>query len=363
MHSTHLRKEAIHGLMMGAAIGDALGFAREGMRRRTALKMFGRPPLRFRLVPGWGVYSDDTQVMLLTAQSVVQSISELAVFRTVFLKRLAWYSVSAPIGVGRATLMAGLKSWIRWLKIPTGCRSAGNGPALRSMFLSLAIYGTEHRLTRWVEDCTRLTHNDAMAVECCLFLGRLAQAVAIGRTKALDRVATLETLAPLCKDETLRKSVTQLIPFLREGRSPRAVARHFGWHHGISGYVLPSTVMSAYCFLRYPTSYRRAVESSIMLGGDTDSVAAIVGGLVGAHIGYANLPSELTRKINMVPHDGAWIAEMADRLAVWPHGSEDLHMAPALPSDPVLQVIRNLFLVPVVLLHLVLRLPWVVLYR
>ncbi len=45
---------------MGVAIGDALGFAREGLSRRTALKMFGRPKLKYQLVPSHGFYSDDT---------------------------------------------------------------------------------------------------------------------------------------------------------------------------------------------------------------------------------------------------------------------------------------------------------------
>ena len=61
MHSTHLRKDSIHGLMMGVAIGDALGLPREGLTRRSALKMFGRPKLAYRLLPSIGIYSDDTK--------------------------------------------------------------------------------------------------------------------------------------------------------------------------------------------------------------------------------------------------------------------------------------------------------------
>jgi ADP-ribosyl-[dinitrogen reductase] hydrolase len=358
MHSTHLRKDSIHGLLIGAAVGDALGFPREGLKRRAALKMFGRPPLKFRLVPGFGIYSDDTQLLLITAQSMIQSLSELKFFRQVFMGRLAWYSVSLPVGLGRATLFAGLKRWLRYFRVSTGCKSAGNGPAVRAIFMALALHGTEHRLNRWVEEGTRLTHDDALAVECCQVLAKLSETAAVSRGKPLAKMEVLDALVAMSKIEGLRQKLMDLKPFLERGRSPRAVARHFGWQKGISGYILPTTITSCYCFLRYPDDFRRAIESSIMLGGDTDSVAAIVGGLVGGRIGFSKLPTELVNKINDMPHDRQWIADMADRLSHWPHGADDLHTAPALPSEPLLQVVRNLMLIPVLLLHLLLRLPF-----
>ena len=139
------------------------------------------------------------------------------------------------------------------------------------------------------------------------------------------RAAALEQLIAGSKEDLLKQKLEQLRPFLAAGRSPSAVARHFGWDTGISGFIVPTTVMACYCFLRYPTNFDRAVQSSIGLGGDTDSVAAIVGGLVGAHVGYEKLPTRLVEQLNVPPHNAAWIAEMAERLSHWPHGVDDLH--------------------------------------
>ena len=50
MHSTFLRKEHIHGLMLGVAIGDALGLPRKDLCRRLGLRMFGRGPLKYQLL-------------------------------------------------------------------------------------------------------------------------------------------------------------------------------------------------------------------------------------------------------------------------------------------------------------------------
>lgn len=359
MHSTHLRKDAIHGLMMGVAIGDAVGLPREGLERRVALKMFGRPHLAYRLLPGVGIYSDDTQLMLMAAQAILRSHSDWRPFCRSYLSRLAWYPLSLPAGVGRATILAAFKSWLRATGLPTGCNSAGNGPATRAMFLTLALNGTDHRIAKWVEDSTRLTHTDPLATDGCLVLSRLTQIAGTTRGKPLDQMDALQQAISVSKDATIRDKVSELKAFLEQARSPSAVARHFGWDRGISGFIVPTTVMATYCFLRYPTNFERGVLSAIGLGGDTDSVAAIVGGLIGAHIGYDKLPSDLVVRIKVAPHDAAWIHEMAERLSHWPHGVEDLHCAPALPSNPLMQLFRNLLMLVLVLLHIGLRTPFV----
>jgi ADP-ribosyl-[dinitrogen reductase] hydrolase len=357
MHNTQLRRDSIQGLLIGVAIGDALGFPREGLKRRVALRMFGGTPLAYRLLPGTGIYSDDTQLMLMAAQAVLRSNSTWRIFRQSYLHRLAWYPLSLPVGAGRGTICAAFKSWLRNVGLPTGCHSAGNGPATRAIFLTLALHGTEHRAAKWVEDSTRLTHDDPLAVDGCLVLSKLAQIAATSKGKQFDPIAILQQLVATSKEPILRDKLSELTDFLNSARSPRAVARHFGWQAGISGFIVPTTVISCYCFLRYPTNYRRAVETSILLGGDTDSVGAIVGGLVGAHVGYSSLPPKLVSGLLQIPHGGAWIEKMSDRLAHWPHGAEDLHAAPALPSEPAMQLIRNLFVMVLVFIHIVLRIP------
>ena len=329
MHSTHLRKDAIHGLMIGVAIGDAVGLSREGLSRRGALKMFGRPKLAYRLLPGVGVYSDDTQLMLMSAQSILRSFSEWRPFSRSYLSRLGWYALSLPAGAGKATMIAALKSWLRVTGLPSGCNSAGNGPVTRAMFLTLALHGTDHRIAKWVEDSTRLTHTHPLAIDGCLVISRLTQLAGITWTKSLDVSEALQQAVSVSKEPELRNKLAELKPFLDRSRSPSAVARHFGWEKGISGFIVPTTVMAAYCFLRYPNNFDQAVRSAIRLGGDTDSVAAIVGGLVGAHIGYQKLPSDLIERLKVAPHDAVWIGEMAERLSHWPHGVDDIHSAPA----------------------------------
>jgi ADP-ribosyl-[dinitrogen reductase] hydrolase len=347
--------------MLGVAIGDAVGLPREGLSRRVALKMFGRPKLVYRLLPGVGIYSDDTQLMLMSAQSVLRSLSEWRPFSRSYLSRLAWYPLSLPAGAGKATMLAAIKSWVRVTGLSTGCNSAGNGPVTRAMFLTLALQGTDHRIAKWVEDSTRLTHTNPLAADGCLVLSRLTQIAGTTKANSLEQLEALQQVVAVSKEAAIRDKLAELRSFLEHSRSPSAVARHFGWEKGISGFIVPTTVMTTYCFLRYPTDFDQAVRSAIRLGGDTDSVAAIVGGLVGAHIGFKKLPAHMVSRIKVGPHNTTWIAEMAERLSHWPHGVDDLHFAPALPSNPLMQLFRNLLMLLLILVHIGLRTPFVLL--
>ncbi len=357
MESTQNRLDCIEGLILGVAIGDSLGLPREGLSRRTALRMFGRPPLKYALWPGLGLYSDDTQLMLIAAQSVVSSRSDSDQFLAALRSRLAWYSISIPVGAGKATWLSGLKHWFSWMGIPGACWSAGNGPATRSMLLALALYKTGHRSWKWVQDSAKVTHSHPHTADACGTLAVLAELAATHRAGKLDTRTALQRMIQTSQIVVLRERLEELVPFLEAGRSPRAVARHFGWQNGISGYIIPTVIMSSYCFLRYPTDYRRCVESAILLGGDTDSVGAIAGGLVGAHIGKSNLPKELVKQLADWPHDRDWIHDMSLRLTSWPHGVDDILTAPGLRSRPFSQLLRNVLRWPLILLHLGLRLP------
>ena len=56
-----------------------------------------------------------------------------------------------------------------------------------------------------------------------------------------------------------------------------------------SGYVLHSLEASCWCILRTET-YEEAVLKAVNLGGDTDTTAAVTGGLAGLLYGYDAIP-------------------------------------------------------------------------
>jgi ADP-ribosylglycohydrolase len=57
------------------------------------------------------------------------------------------------------------------------------------------------------------------------------------------------------------------------------------------GYVVDTLEAALWCVLT-TDSYRECVLKAVNLGGDTDTVAAIAGGLAGALYGYNAIPKE-----------------------------------------------------------------------
>ena len=61
-------------------------------------------------------------------------------------------------------------------------------------------------------------------------------------------------------------------------------------------YVIKTLEAVLYCLLE-TESYRDAVLKAVNLGRDTDTVAAITGGLAGIYYGYDDIPEEWTSDI------------------------------------------------------------------
>jgi ADP-ribosyl-[dinitrogen reductase] hydrolase len=359
MHSTHLRREAIHGLLVGTACGEAFGLLPTGICRKRRLRI-----CRDRhgtLWPQVAIYGADTHLMLLAAQSVLNSCSIHRGFEKSFIRRLKWYPLSLPVGMSLATQWAASVGWLQWFEIPTGFYSTENSPLTRANFVALALTGTGHSLTKWIDGSTKLTHNHAKTAEACLVLGYLARIAATSKNKGLEPIEVLQFLIQKCRQQSLRDKLVVLAEQIEKRRSPRAVARTFKWSRRLPRDAQATVVMACYCFLRYPKDYYRAVNSASLLGGDRSTLCAVVGGLVGAHVGFASLPESVKNKVLPFPHGQDWMAEMSERMSHWPHGAEDLNGAPSLRSWPVMQLMRNLSHQLLRLIRFLVRLPCTIL--
>ena len=72
------------------------------------------------------------------------------------------------------------------------------------------------------------------------------------------------------------------------------------WHQGkvISCSAAQACLFAIYCFLCIPDFYLSSICMAIRVGGDTDTTAAIVGGIVGARLGLKSIPNYFVEKIN-----------------------------------------------------------------
>ena len=66
----------------------------------------------------------------------------------------------------------------------------------------------------------------------------------------------------------------------------------------ISSSPVQSCLFSIYCFMCVPDFFVSSICMAVRSGGDTSSIAAIVGGIVGARVGLKSIPSYFVDKIN-----------------------------------------------------------------
>ncbi|GGJ18652.1 ADP-ribosylglycohydrolase family protein [Streptomyces brasiliensis] len=306
------RIERAVGAVVGSAVGDALGAPFEFGPEGAFSARFPRPGRGGEMCGGggWdpGEATDDTQMAVLVAESLLEhdGLEPSDVFR-----RFRRWAAAGPKDIGLQTeaVLASGEPWdtAAALHFRHSQRAAGNGALMRAApsavrFACLGRDGTMDAARR----LAALTHGDQAAWEGTAVFHELVR-VALDGGDPLAAVA--DALRAVHPDHRERYSVV-LAP---------------DWHPDLAtefnGAVWPC-LGSAVWALRTTSTYEEAVRAALDLGGDTDTVAAVTGGLAGAVHGIGAVPERWTGPLH-VPLPGygdrvlraADLAELAVRLA------------------------------------------------
>ncbi len=154
-------------------------------------------------------------------------------------------------------------------------------------------------------------------------------------------VEYLAIAIPFIRDEDLAGKLRLAVQRANEGAAAESFADELGLQRGVSGFVNHTVPVAIFCWLRYRQDSRTALEAAICLGGDTDTVGAIVGGLVGTRWPDIAWPEEWEL-------GGSHMKKLADQLA-------DYHVShrPVGPSYRLwpLILVRNICFAAIVLFH------------
>jgi ADP-ribosyl-[dinitrogen reductase] hydrolase len=311
------RGDVLAGTLVGMLVGDALGLPRENLSRARGLKLFGGSPLGYRLVLGRGLGSDDTEHACMVAQALLAQPREVRAFARSLAWRLRGWLLSLPAGLGSATLRATVKLWLGFSPERSGVRSAGNGPAMRAPVLGACLAGQPELLERFLSASTRVTHRDALAEQGTWLVAQAAAYVArqVADGGGVEPASFLGSVGPGVTLAPLREALEAVGAALERRDTVLEFAQARGLDRGVTGYILHTVPVVLYAWLRYPSDFRAAVEAVILLGGDTDTTAAIVGGLVGTAVGVRGIPEEWRAGLVEWPRTVRWMERLAGRLA------------------------------------------------
>lgn len=336
---------AFVGCILGTALGDAVGLPCEGLSRSRQRKIWGdnaEPMLFF----GRRMISDDTEHTILVAQALIASRGDAAHFTRAFAKGLKRWFLLWPPGVGLATVKACLKLCVGISPARSGVASAGNGPAMRAAILGVWCDDVA-QLREMVTISSRITHTDERAVE-----GAFAVALAAFLAKSERKISPFEYskfAQQHLRHAELLKSIDAVTQSVESGESTLDFAERFCGKRGVSGFVMHTVPVALHAWLFHQNDFRAAVLAAIHCGGDTDSVAAIVGGISGAQIGRGELPQDWLDSLAEWPRDAHWMTQLAHASATAHKAADDTISTPR-DFAPALWL-RNLFLLGVVLLH------------
>ncbi len=298
-------------------MGDSVGLPFENLSRRSVAKL-ARLPLAQSLLFGRGLLSDDTEHTQMVLLSLLEAGPDVEHFRRRLASRLRWWLLAGPPGVGSATARAILKLWVGIAPTSSGVFSAGNGPAMRAAVIGVAWGDEPGRLVDMVQASTRLTHTEPKAFDAALAVAVAARCARQGAFTAADaafatwerafRVASPRPSAMAAEIALLREAVAQ-------GWSLQALVDRLGCAQGVSGYALHTVPAALYAWMLSSGDLRQAVTSIVQCGGDTDSTAAIVGGIVGAGVGPDGVPPDWLARLWAWPRNADWMCALAASLA------------------------------------------------
>lgn len=296
--------ERARGTLLGLACGDALGRPVEFQSADEIREAHGE--VREMLADGThgqpaGTVSDDTDLALCLARSLV----ECGEFdgADVADRFVEWYE-SDPFDVGGMTRESILEydggiSWRRagrrvWERMPEW-RNAGNGSLMRCAPLGVAFHGSDaDRIVEISRQSSAITHADPRCTSACALLNLVVAGWMNDLAEPIERA--IEHVAHEAPEELIE--AVRADPGSPE--EPDVI---------VSGYVVDTLQVALYEAQR-AESAEEAIVRAVNRGGDTDTLGAVTGALVGARFGSEALPERWLAEIDVVDK----LEELADEL-------------------------------------------------
>ncbi len=333
------RRERMAGVLLGTAVGDALGLPAEGLSPRRITRRW-RGDWRMRLFFGWGMVSDDTEHTVMVAQALLASPGDPVAFQRRLAWKFRWWFLGLPAGVGMATAKACIKLWLGVSPKRSGIFSAGNGPAMRSAIIGAFFEDDPERRRIFVAASTKMTHTDPRAEIAAQAVAEATAWIVRGRQEEI-----LSMLPSISDNEEWRTLCRKLAEAYSKRSSVVDFANTLGLASGVTGYAFHTVPVALYAVLRHPDCFRTALIAVLDCGGDTDTVGAIVGAIMGAQVGSTGIPALWTDRIAEWPRSPVTLEAIAHELSV-----------PAGTGKPVRYfwpgiLPRNLFFLAVILAH------------
>jgi poly(ADP-ribose) glycohydrolase ARH3 len=309
--SKEILRDKFRGGILGCFLGDAFGSGFEGMGPERARFHVGNLSKKFTRS-----YTDDTDMTLALTESIVRcgriDPEDIAKQFSLSCDLTRGYAIGTIKAV--MALRAGLK-WHQVGRIVFENGSFGNGAAMRVSPVGLFYHQDPEALQEAVMKQANITHVHPLG-QWGAVMQAFAVALAVrqnskeGHRKEQVVTHLREVLwgGPI---EYMR-ALNKIEEMFAQGKKleAREVVQSLG--NGVEAHF--SVPSACYIAITYSPDFCDAVRAAISLGGDTDTIAGMVGAIVGAHVGEKGLPVEWIEQLEEGPRGCSFARSLADSL-------------------------------------------------
>lgn len=288
-------------ILFGVAIGDALGVPVEFLSR----EQLNQNPVTDMLEYGTynqprGTWSDDSSLTFCTAESLLNgyNLADMAERFCRWREKAYWTAYNEVFDIGittnvslsriRRILDRNELDKLQQLACNDDPTQNGNGSLMRIMPLLLHIKGMPiEEQFRIISEVSSLTHPHIRSAYACLIYLRFAEKILKEQDKHVAFHQTQQDMAAFFAKINIDPS--EAIHFNRVLNQD--ISSFTENEISSTGYVIHSLEAALWCFLT-TNNYAECVLKAVNLGNDTDTIAAIAGGLAGIHFGFEAIPQQ-----------------------------------------------------------------------
>jgi ADP-ribosylglycohydrolase len=329
---SHVNKlSRYRGCIVGGAIGDALGWTVEFYNWDRIKKTFGDEGVK-NYTENYassirGIITDDTQMLSFTAEALTQwargkifvdpiihtykSYQEWFKYQGDEIKNITTLETDYPyiskltpivdFVAFRApgyTCLSSLGSGIMGTIENRINESKGNGTVMRIAPAGLLFNRSTARAIFLGEQISAITHGHDTAIVGGGFLAGLI-------SELMQDHSLTESLDIICEHytQTNKFNTSEILDFINRARKlsqeePIPTAEIIDRSFGIIGTAEITLGVAIYCCLCYPDNFSKAVLAAINHSGDSDTIGAVTGNIMGAMLGFEAIPHDLITHLN-----------------------------------------------------------------
>lgn len=282
-------KNKILGGIMGLVVGDALGVpvefkARKALTKNPVTAMIGYGTHAQPM----GTWSDDSTMTLCLLESLCSGLD----YDDICNKFLQWVENGYMTAHGKlfdigGTTLSAIRKYSNGTPAlecgESGWDNNGNGSLMRILPLAFYTFGMKpSERYEIVRNVSKLTHAHEISIIACNSYIQLCCELLKGYPKEKAYEFMVRNSDVLCEKEyqqTFERVFSGRLSLLQETDISS------------SGYVVHTLEAALWCFLT-TENYEACVLKAVNLGDDTDTTAAVAGGLAGIYYGVEDIPAD-----------------------------------------------------------------------